>query len=176
MLGARGAVRTTRTPTPELPVVIADKDLRSMLHRRVASLLGAPCVRRSVGDRCVNDLAPPKVDEEEHEDLAEPDVVRLDEVARPDHVVSEERGPALSVVRWLRRGHVALHSALADADPELEELTANALGAPPRVLCRHLSNQSCTRGRTAAQPPRSASPQRAKSDAMPAEDGRRLHE
>src|SRR5688572_31471742 len=29
---------------------------------------------------------------------------------------------------------------------ELEELAANALGAPPRVLCRHLSNQSRTRG------------------------------
>lgn len=165
-----------RERAAEFSVAIADEDLWALIHGRVAGLLRAPRIRRSVGHRGVNDLSPPEVQEEESEDLSEPDVVGLGEIAGPDHVVSEERGPALSVARRLRRGHVPLHSALADADPELEELTANALGAPSRVLCRHLSNQSRTRGRAAAQPPRSASPLPAKSEAMPAEDSGRLHE
>jgi hypothetical protein len=147
-----------RERAAELSVTVAYEDLWALIHGRVAGLLRAPRIGRGIGHRGVNDLVPTEVQEEEDEDLAEPDVVSLDEIAGPEHVVSEERGPALPVARRLRRDHVPLHSALADADPEFKELTANALGAPPRVLCRHLSNQSRTRRRAAAQPPRSASP------------------
>lgn len=56
----------------ELSVAIADEDLRSMIHRRVAGLLRAPRDGRRVGHRRVNHLATTKVEEEEHEDLAEP--------------------------------------------------------------------------------------------------------
>ena len=45
----------------------------------------------------MDDLSAAEVEEEERENLAEPDVVRLDEIARPRDVVAQERRPALAV-------------------------------------------------------------------------------
>ena len=126
----------------ELSVAIADEDLRSTIHRRVAGLLRAPRIGRSVRHGGVNHRATTTVEKEEHEDLAEPQVLRLDEVACPDHVVPQEGRPALAIAGLLRRGHVLLDGSLADAVPQLEELAANALGSPLRVLRGHLSDES----------------------------------
>jgi hypothetical protein len=126
----------------ELSVAIADEDLRSTIHRRVAGLLRAPRVGRSVRHRGVNHRATTKVEEEEHEDLAKPDVIGLDEVAHPDCMVAQEGRPALAIAGMPRGDHVLLDGSLADAVPELEELAANALGSPSRVLRGHLSDES----------------------------------
>jgi hypothetical protein len=45
----------------------------------------------------VDDSSPSEVQEEENEDFSEPDVIGLDEVTGPGHVVPEERRPAQSV-------------------------------------------------------------------------------
>jgi hypothetical protein len=161
MLGARGAVRTIRTPTPsdgrcegaaDLSVAIADEDLRSMIQRRVAGLLRAPRVGRSVRHRGVNYRAATKVEKEEHEDLAEPDVIGLDEVAHPDRVVAQEGRPALAVAGTPRGSHVLLDGSLADAVPELEELAANPLGSPEWVRRGHLADQRGSRRRRTSDP------------------------
>src|SRR5258705_1788960 len=75
---------------------------------------------------------PPEFKEEEHEDLAEPDVVGLHEVARPRDVIPQEGRPALPVAAGPRATHVSLDGSLADADAELEQLAAEALRAPAR--------------------------------------------
>ena len=70
----------------KLRVVVADKHSWRAVHGGVSGLLRAPLVGRCIRDRGVDDLSTAEVEEEEHEDLAEPDVVRLDEVARPGDV------------------------------------------------------------------------------------------
>src|SRR5207247_2058384 len=83
-------------------------------------LLRTPLVARRVRHCGVDDRASPKVEEEEHEDLAEPDVVGLHEVARPRDVIPQEGRPALPVAAGPRATHVPLDGSLADADAELE--------------------------------------------------------
>ena len=85
----------------ELRVVVADKHIWRAVHGGVPGLLRAPFVGRRIHDRGVDDLSAAEVEEEECEDLAEPDVVRLDEVARPSDVVAQERRPALAVASGL---------------------------------------------------------------------------
>jgi hypothetical protein len=81
----------------ELRVVVADKHSWRAVHGGVSGLLRAPLVGRCICDRGVDDLSAAEVEEEEHEDLAKPDVVRLGEVACPGDVVAQERRPALAV-------------------------------------------------------------------------------
>src|SRR5712672_3174203 len=59
----------------ELRVVVADKHIWRAAHGGVPGLLRAPFVGRRIRDRGVNDLSAAEVEEEEHENLAEPDVV-----------------------------------------------------------------------------------------------------
>ena len=66
--------------------MVADKHCWRAVQGAVSGLLRAPLVGRCIGDRSVDDLSAAEVEEEEDEDLAEPDVVRLDEVARPGDV------------------------------------------------------------------------------------------
>jgi hypothetical protein len=127
MSGAR-AIRTTRAPdaenageaSAELRVAVADEYGRCRIQGGVPGLLRAPRVARCVGHRGVDDLASPKVEEEEHEDLAEPDVVGLHKVARPHDVIPQEGRPALAVASGPHTTHVPLDGPLADADAELE--------------------------------------------------------
>ena len=71
-------------PGAELRIVVANEHLRgNPIERRVACLLRAPGVRRRVRHRGVNNRTAPRVEKEEHEDLAKPRVVGLDEVGRP---------------------------------------------------------------------------------------------
>ena len=63
---------------------------------------------------------PPEFKEEEHEYLAEPNVVGLHEVARPRDVIPQERRPALPIASGSRAPHVPLDGSLADMDAEFE--------------------------------------------------------
>src|SRR5206468_11688828 len=101
----------------------------------------------------VDDRASPKVEEEEQEDLAEPDIVGLHEVARPRDVIPREGRPALPVAAGPRATDVPLDGSLADADAELEELAAEALRAPARIAGGHLSDKRRTRGRGSTRRP-----------------------
>jgi len=65
---------------------------------------------------------------------------------------------------------------LADADAELEQLAADALGAPARIARRHLADQCRARGGRPSRWPRAPPPEGAESGPMPAEDSRRLDE
>jgi hypothetical protein len=66
-----------------------------------------PVVRTRLGRRVrrsgVHDRASPQVEKEKHEDLVEPDVVGLHEVAGPGGVIAQECRPALTVSGQARR-------------------------------------------------------------------------
>ena len=126
----------------------------------------APVVGRRIGDGGVHHLSAAEVDKEQHEDVAEAHLVGLREVARPRDVVANEGRPSLSAARRPPL-HVLLDRALADADAELEQLTANALGPPARVARAHLADQGPgVRGSSPAwsRPP---SPEEPKPQSMP---------
>src|SRR5207253_1920225 len=132
----------------DAPVItVADEYGRHSLQGGVPGLLRTPLVARRVRHCGVDDRASPKVEEEEHEDLAEPDIVGLHEVGRPRDVIPQEGRPALPVAAGPRATHVPLDGSLADADAELEELAAEALRAPARIAGGHLSDKRRTRGR-----------------------------
>ncbi len=91
----------------------------------------------------MDDLPRAEVDDKEGEER-EAHVDDRQEVARPHvmGVVVQEGRPRLTAwARWPRRAYVALHRALVDPDPELEEFAADALGTPQSVLRRHLLDQ-----------------------------------
>src|SRR2546427_4822092 len=81
----------------ELRVVVANDNLWRVVHGGVSGLLRAALVGRRIRHRGMEDRSATQVQEEEYEHLAEPHVERLYEVARPRHVVSQERRPALAV-------------------------------------------------------------------------------
>lgn len=183
MLGARGAPHDPDADSlegrceaaAELSVAIADEDLRSTIHRGVAGLLRAPRVGRSIRHGGVNHRATTEVEEEEHEDLAEPYVIGLDEVAQTAWLRRKvaQRWPSLGCLAavmyfWTVR--------LLTRYPELEELTANALGSPSWILRGHLSDESGAGRGATPESARAATPERAKPLAMPAKYGGRLHE
>src|SRR5665213_692382 len=82
----------------ELAAPVADDELGPDAERRsIAELLRRPLLGGSPRRRDVHDFARPDIDDEKGEDGPKPDVVGLDEVARPDvlGVVFEEGRPAL---------------------------------------------------------------------------------
>ena len=102
MSGAAAAIRTTRVPDE---ASTRAKRAPSFASRSQTTTPGAAsrvafracCAHHSsLGAYVtagVDDLASPKVEEEKHEDLAEPDVVGLHEVARPRSVIPQEGRP-----------------------------------------------------------------------------------
>ncbi len=121
----------------ELIIPIANEESRSLCERcGIAELLRRP---RAGGRTCngpVHDFASAEIDDEESEYGPEPDVVGLDEVARPDvlGVVLEEGCPALTgAVRLPTRLQIPLDRALRNTDTELEQFTANALRDPEAI-------------------------------------------
>jgi hypothetical protein len=124
----------------------------------------------------VNDLAAAQVEEEEHEDLAETDVVGLHEVARPRDVIVQKRRPSLAVASQARAAHVPLDGPLADADTELEQLPSDALGPPAWIAGRHFSDERSARRLGSPQGPRASPPDGAKACPVPAQDRGRLHQ
>jgi hypothetical protein len=97
-------------------------------------------------------------------------------VARPRDVIPQEGRPALPVASGPGATHVPLDGSLADADTELEQLAAEALRAPARIACGHLSDECRARCRGSTRRPRAPPPERAEACPVPAEDGRRLDE
>src|SRR5438094_2041766 len=160
----------------ELRVAVADDDRRRRVQGGIPGLLGAPLVAWHVGDRRVDDPTSPELEEEQHEDRAEPNVVGLHEVARPRDVIPQEGRPALPVASGSRAAHVPLDSSFADPDAELEQLAADALGAPARIAGGYLADQRRPRRRRSPQWPRASSPEHAEACPVPAQDGRRLDE
>ena len=92
-----GRLEYVSEASTELRVVVADEHIWRAVHGGVPGLLRAPSGGRPIRDRGMDDPSAAEVEEEKHEDFAEPDVVRLDEVARPRDVVAQERRPALAV-------------------------------------------------------------------------------
>lgn len=128
----------------ELVVTIADDELRSIAEsRRVAELLSGPRLSGGPRHAAVHHALGVDVDDEEREDRPEPDVVRLQEVAGPDGVVSQEAVPALAP-RWgggSSAAHVPLNGSLRNADAEVQQLAADALRAPEAILLGHAPDE-----------------------------------
>jgi hypothetical protein len=115
-----------------------------IVRGRLAQLLRHPGVGRVARHADMDDAARAQLHEEVGEQRAEERVGHLQEVARPDvaGVVAQERRPRLS----FRAGpwylaQVFLHRPLADADVEFEQLAPDALGAPERIVARHLLDE-----------------------------------
>jgi hypothetical protein len=135
-----GACGDSVEDSAELVVAIADDELRLLPEgRRVAQLLRGPRLRRRPRHRDMHDTLGVHIDDEEREDGTEPYVIGLQEIARPNRVVAEERSPALSAPRSRRphASHVALNRSLRDPNAELQEFAANALGSPKSAPGRH---------------------------------------
>jgi len=105
-------------------VVVPDQEMWSFSKWcGVAQLLSYPPICWVSGDAEVDDTAGAQLDDDEHEDGAEENVIGLKEVAGPDltGVVAQKRGPVL--LGWERTadlGDVLLDGALAHAQSELE--------------------------------------------------------
>src|SRR5262245_14599951 len=85
-----------------------------------------------------------QVNEEERVDLAEQQVVGLDEVADPHAfgmVLQEGRPTLAAAAAAANTAHVLLDRPLADLDPDLEQLAADALGAPESPSRRHVADE-----------------------------------
>jgi hypothetical protein len=125
----------------EFIVAVANQEpWRRTKRRRVAKLLRHPRLRGAACRRGEPDFAGSELDEDKREDRAEEHVVGLQEVARPDltGVVSEESRPPLPSRRALAHGpHGLLDRTLADADAELEQLSADPLRALESVRRGH---------------------------------------
>jgi len=101
--------------------------------------------------------------------------VDFDEVAGPDasRLLTEEEGPTLTV--WRRAAELAqvpLDGSLGDGDPELEEFSADALGAPQAVLGAHAADEADDLGREARDagrfPPGPPLPEQVETLSVPA--------
>ena len=110
-----------------------------------------PRRRRMRGDGDVDELAPRVRDEEQHVQRPERQGLDGEQVGGPDAggVVPQEGAPGLA--RRPRRAApaVAADGAVAHGEPQLEELAADPLGAPERVVPGHAR-------RSARAPPGSA--------------------
>src|SRR5450631_2723135 len=167
----------------ELAVPIADDELGPDAERRsIAELLRRPLLGGSPCRRDVHDFARPDIDDEKGEDWPKPDVVGLDEVARPDvpGVVFEERCPPLTGRARLHTPlEIFLDRALRDTDAELEQFATDALRAPKAIFAGHATDELDRVDRNAgprflmSRPP---APEHLKSLPMPAQDRLGLHQ
>jgi hypothetical protein len=127
---------------PVLAVAIADELAGTLIERGgLAQLLGDPGVGRVARDADVDDPAGPQRHQEEGAQRPEEQIRDVQEVARPGlaGVVALECRPRLTV--WARSWHlpqVLLAGPLADADVERQQLAADALGPPQRIVAPHL--------------------------------------
>ena len=130
----------------------------------------------------MNDPARTEIDDEECEDRPEPQIVKLEEVARPYFapMIVEKRRPRLSD-RTGRVGspHVPLDRPLAHMDADFEQFTPNSLGAPEVVFPGEpLDHANRFGGDTGSwwSVPRLLPPKAAKARSVPAKDRFRFHE
>jgi hypothetical protein len=161
--------------------VVVDQEPRpDALRRRLAELLRHPDVGRRARDADVDHPARSQLDHEEREHWAKEEVGELEEIARPGLaavVAQEGRPPLAGGARWPHTAHVSLDGALADADPQLAQLAADALGAPQPVLARQpLDEIDGLLGDAGPPRPRgrSPAPDEPEAGAVPAQQRRRL--
>ncbi len=143
--------RDARERRPILAVAITDEIARPLAEgRRLAQLLGDPGIRRVARDADVHHPARAERDHDESVEGPEEQVGDLQEVAGPGlgGVIAEERRPGLpGAARWTGAAHVPLDRGLGDADTQLQQLPADALGAPQPIRGGHLLNQRDRLGR-----------------------------
>src|SRR5262249_12296425 len=161
---------------PVLGVVVVDQEARSgPLRRRLAQLLRRPRPGRRARDADVHHPPRTELDDEEGEDGSEERVGELEEVARPGlaAVDAQEGGPGLAGrAPWTRRSDVLLDGALADANPQLQQLSLDALGAPEVVLAGHPPDERDRRRRDVRRPTtcrRPPAPEEPEALAVPAQ-------
>src|SRR6266571_9541467 len=140
-----------------------------------------PGRRRARGDLALNQLPALVADEEEHIKGLEADRLHHEQVRRPDalDLIPQKRFPGLSSLPLGAPPSIAANRSIADHDRQLEEFSADALGAPQRVFPRHSSNQlphfwaQPGPAQPTARPP---APVQAPTPAMPADHRLRLHD
>jgi hypothetical protein len=164
----------------ELVISIPQQDGGSVpVHGGVAQLLGRPRLRRVAGRGDMDHPPRCEVYEEERVDLAEQEVMGLDEVADPHAfgMILQERRPTLAAATAAANtAHVLLGRPLADLDPDLEQFAADTLGTPQLSSRRHVADEvdrlRCQWRRLPR--PRSPPPEQAEAGTMPAQNGLRL--
>jgi hypothetical protein len=120
-------------------------------------------------------------DEEEHVESPKPDGLNYQQAGRPDalQLVGKEGPPSLRADRTRTPPAVSTDRTIAHPDSQLEELAADPLAAPKRVLPRHEADQFADFGAQAGTAqPRSGLPGPVQSPALPVppDDGLRLNE
>ncbi len=126
----------------------------------------------------VEQLAPAMTDEEDDVEGLEGQGLDHEEVGGPDRLgmVGKEGAPALAGRSRMATPAIAADGAGADHDAEFEQLTADPLGAPERVLSRHGGDQLPNLGaqsRPAKMAVGAPAPVEPPSLAVPANDGLR---
>jgi hypothetical protein len=144
-------------------------------RRRLDQLAPDPRGGRAGGHVQVDELAPGVADEDEHVQRPERQGLDGQQVHAPDvrPVVAEEGPPTLARRAGWSPAAVALDGGLADGDPEFQELTADPLGAPPRVVARHRRDQVSDLGadaRPAHRGARAPAPEQPPAPAVPPDD------
>src|SRR6266571_8581184 len=140
-----------------------------------------PARRRARGDLALNQLPALVADEEEHIKGLEADRLHHEQVRRPDalDLIPQKRFPGLTSLRLGTPPSIAANRSIADHDRQLEEFSADALGAPQRIFPRHSSNQFpdfCAQASPTQPTPRPPAPVQAPTPAMPADYRLRLHD
>ncbi len=142
------AAGSPRERSTVLAVVVTDQETRARVERcRFPELLGNPCVARGASDGKMNDAAGTQLDDEEDEAGAKPQVVGLNEIARPNVlcVIVQKGSPGLSTFPgWSGRTNlpdVLGNGALTERIAQLAEFIANAFDAPQTIVERHRVDQ-----------------------------------
>ncbi len=123
----------------------------------------------------VDQLAAAVADEETNVKGVEAKGLNHEQVGRPDgmRVIGQEGTPALAGRARASPPAIAPNGAGADPDSQLEELAANALGAPERVLLGHGCNQFPdfhAQARSTQSPAGAPPPIEPPTQAVPADD------
>jgi len=91
---------------------------------------------RAGGNAEMNQLPALVADEEEHIQGLKADRLHHEQVRRPDalDLVAQECSPTLAPLPLWTPPSIAAYRSIADHDPQLEEFSADALGAPQTVV------------------------------------------
>ena len=125
---------------PKFVVVIANDELGSFTERRdIPKLLGRPFRSWRTSNANVHNSLRIDIHDEERKDWPKPNIVSLQEIARPNRMVSQECSPSLAAIKVGRSGlgHVTLDCALRDSDAEFQEFAAYSLRAPEDIFFGH---------------------------------------
>jgi hypothetical protein len=150
-------------------------------RRRLDELSPDPGSRRAGSDVEVHELAPGVADEHEHVQGSVRQRLDSQEVGCPQRrpVVLQERAPRLRRRASGSAPPVLQDRVLADRDPQFQELAADPLRAPCRVVARHRRDQLPDLGaqtRTTEPGTRLPPPEQAPPSPVPADDRLGLHE